>query len=137
MLGLAEMSILCVLGMGFLLPFIFVLASFRVVPQDKRLAVYRLGRYNGDMGPGLVLLIPFLDRGVLKDVVPDLPYQGDLREKLVLVKEGGKALSRIFKDGGLVLLDNGEKVDAISEMPIAEGKSVRVRRILFEVEEAG
>jgi hypothetical protein len=32
------------------------------------------------------------------------------------------------------LLETGEKVDVISQAPIAEGRLVRVRRIIVEVE---
>jgi regulator of protease activity HflC (stomatin/prohibitin superfamily) len=36
------------------------------VPNGKRLAVYLLGEYRGDKGPGIVILIPFIDPGVIK-----------------------------------------------------------------------
>jgi regulator of protease activity HflC (stomatin/prohibitin superfamily) len=42
-------------------------SAIRVVQKDMRLSVYRFGRYLGDKGPGIVVLIPFIDRGVLKE----------------------------------------------------------------------
>jgi regulator of protease activity HflC (stomatin/prohibitin superfamily) len=42
--------------------------SVRVVPEYQRLVVFRLGRAIGPRGPGLVLLIPFIDRAVRKDL---------------------------------------------------------------------
>jgi regulator of protease activity HflC (stomatin/prohibitin superfamily) len=45
-----------------------VLKAIRIVPEYQRLVVFRLGRALGARGPGLVLLIPFVDRGVLVDL---------------------------------------------------------------------
>jgi len=43
-------------------------ASVRIVPEYQRLVVFRLGRVTGARGPGLVLLIPAVDRGVRVDL---------------------------------------------------------------------
>lgn len=61
-----EFALLCAVGSVFVLAFLFVMISIRIVPPDKRLSVHRLGRYLGERGPGIVILIPFIDRGVLK-----------------------------------------------------------------------
>ena len=42
--------------------------AIRIVPEYQRLVVFRLGRLLGERGPGLVLLIPFVDRGVRVDL---------------------------------------------------------------------
>jgi len=42
--------------------------SVRIVPEFKRLVVFRLGRSLGARGPGIVLLIPFLDRAQSVDL---------------------------------------------------------------------
>jgi regulator of protease activity HflC (stomatin/prohibitin superfamily) len=42
--------------------------AIRIVPEYRRLVVFRLGRALGAKGPGLVLLIPFVDRGVVVDL---------------------------------------------------------------------
>lgn len=52
--------------------------AVRIVPEYQRLAVFRLGRCIGARGPGLILLIPFVDRGVrvdLREVFIDVPPQ--------------------------------------------------------------
>lgn len=41
--------------------------AIRIVPHYQRLVVFRLGRLIGERGPGLVLLIPVVDRGVRVD----------------------------------------------------------------------
>lgn len=61
-----ETTLLCVIGSFFVLALLFVMLSIRIVAPDKRLSVHRLGQYLGEKGPGLVILIPFIDRGVLK-----------------------------------------------------------------------
>jgi len=43
---------------------ILMWASIKVVPEHERLAVFRSGRFRGLKGPGLVFLIPFVDRTV-------------------------------------------------------------------------
>jgi regulator of protease activity HflC (stomatin/prohibitin superfamily) len=45
-----------------------VITSVRIVPEYQRLVVFRLGRVTGARGPGLVLLIPVVDRGVRVDL---------------------------------------------------------------------
>jgi regulator of protease activity HflC (stomatin/prohibitin superfamily) len=50
----------------------------RIVPEYRRLVVFRLGRSLGAKGPGLVLLIPFADRGTMVDLREtffDVPQQ--------------------------------------------------------------
>jgi regulator of protease activity HflC (stomatin/prohibitin superfamily) len=56
---------------------VFLYLSLRVVNQYDRLVVFRLGRTSNDMvkGPGLVLLIPIVDR----------PVRVDLREQFIEV----------------------------------------------------
>jgi regulator of protease activity HflC (stomatin/prohibitin superfamily) len=42
--------------------------AIRVVPEYQRLVVLRLGRLVGARGPGLVLLLPFIDKGIRVDL---------------------------------------------------------------------
>ena len=42
--------------------------AIRIVPEYQRLVVLRLGRLVGVRGPGLVPLIPFVDRGIRTDL---------------------------------------------------------------------
>ncbi|MHB1356557.1 MAG: SPFH domain-containing protein [Anaerolineae bacterium] len=42
--------------------------TIRVVPEYRRLVLLRMGRSLGARGPGIVFLIPFLDRGILVDL---------------------------------------------------------------------
>ncbi len=52
--------------------------AVRIIPEYKRLVVFRLGRSIGAKGPGIIFLIPFLDRAVsvdLREVFFDVPPQ--------------------------------------------------------------
>jgi regulator of protease activity HflC (stomatin/prohibitin superfamily) len=52
--------------------------AIKIVREYERLVVFRLGRCIGDKGPGLVLLIPFVDRAVwvdLRELFLEVPKQ--------------------------------------------------------------
>src|SRR5512133_3184330 len=69
---------LCVVGGLALLIFLFVASAIRVVPEYQRLVVFRLGRCIGNRGPGIVLLLPVIDRAVkvdLREQVREVPHQ--------------------------------------------------------------
>jgi regulator of protease activity HflC (stomatin/prohibitin superfamily) len=61
-------SNLIVIGILVLAAFVLLGMAIRIVPEYQRLVVFRLGRVIGAKGPGLVLLIPWIDRGVRADL---------------------------------------------------------------------
>ncbi|MQA00249.1 MAG: SPFH/Band 7/PHB domain protein [Dehalococcoidia bacterium] len=59
-----------------------------VVKQYERAVIFRLGRYVGTRGPGLVILVPFIDRGVkvdMREQVLDEPAGSSITEDNALV----------------------------------------------------
>jgi regulator of protease activity HflC (stomatin/prohibitin superfamily) len=65
------------------LALLLLVMAVRIVPEYQRLVVLRLGRLLGERGPGLVLLIPFIDRGVrvdLRERFFDVPPQTTITE---------------------------------------------------------
>jgi regulator of protease activity HflC (stomatin/prohibitin superfamily) len=57
---------------------VFLATAIKIVPEYQRVVVFRLGRCLGERGPGLVLLIPFIDRAVrvdLREQVREIPAQ--------------------------------------------------------------
>ena len=67
-----------VLAVGMLLGFVAAAASVRILREYERGVVFRLGRLLEQKGPGVVLLIPFLDRMVrvsLRTVTQQIPPQ--------------------------------------------------------------
>ena len=45
-----------------------VAPNIKIVPEYQRLVVLRLGRVIGVAGPGLVILVPFIDKGIVVDL---------------------------------------------------------------------
>jgi len=57
---------------------VLLFTAIRIVPEYQRLVVLRLGRVIGPKGPGLVFLIPFIDRPRtvdLREQVREIPHQ--------------------------------------------------------------
>jgi regulator of protease activity HflC (stomatin/prohibitin superfamily) len=64
---------------GLVLVFVILLFSaIRIVPEYRRLVVFRLGRCVGAKGPGIVIVLPVFDRVVtvdLREQVREIPHQ--------------------------------------------------------------
>ena len=61
--------------------FVFLASAIKIVTEYQRLVVFRLGRLLGTKGPGLILLIPFVDRGVkvdLREFFLEIPRQDSI-----------------------------------------------------------
>jgi regulator of protease activity HflC (stomatin/prohibitin superfamily) len=65
--------IACLVGAVGLVAIAFLATAIRIVQEYERLVVFRLGRCVGERGPGLVILIPFIERGV-GDPASDLDH---------------------------------------------------------------
>ena len=63
----------------FVIAVIFVVRTLKVVPQQHAWVVERLGKFHAVLGPGLNILIPFVDkvayRHSLKEIPLDVPSQ--------------------------------------------------------------
>ena len=70
--------LLCLVGSAILVVLALLVSAIRIIPEYQRLVVFRLGRCVGAKGPGVVFLIPVVDRGVkvdLREQVRDIPHQ--------------------------------------------------------------
>lgn len=70
--------IYCLIGVIVLIVLVFLASALKIVAEYQRLVVFRLGRCIGSKGPGLVILIPFIDRAVrvdLREQVREIPAQ--------------------------------------------------------------
>jgi len=68
----------CLIGVVALAIISFLASAIRIVQEYQRLVVFRLGRCVGAKGPGIVLLIPIIDRAVktdLREQVREIPAQ--------------------------------------------------------------
>jgi regulator of protease activity HflC (stomatin/prohibitin superfamily) len=65
-------------GVVLLLILLIVPQAIRIIREYQRILVFRLGRALKTKGPGLVILIPFIDKGVLVDLRElylEIPHQ--------------------------------------------------------------
>ncbi len=77
-MGVQTTLVLCTIGIVGLLVLSVLASAIRIVQEYERLVVFRLGRCIGQRGPGIVFLIPFVDRGVkadLREQVREIPHQ--------------------------------------------------------------
>ena len=82
--GLAVAAALVVLV------FVTLAMGVRIVPQGFKYVVQRLGKYHSTLGPGLNLIIPYVDtvayKVTTKDIVMDIPSQDVItRDNAVIV----------------------------------------------------
>lgn len=85
---------------------VILAASIRIVNEYERGVVFRLGRYVGVRGPGLILLIPFIERMVrvdLRVVTMDVPAQECITVDTVTVKVDAVVYFRVMKPESAVL----------------------------------
>ncbi len=76
--GIGASIALCLVSILFLFLLSALVQAVRIVPEYKRLVVLRFGRVVGAKGPGLVLLIPFVDKAIsvdLRERVREVPHQ--------------------------------------------------------------
>jgi regulator of protease activity HflC (stomatin/prohibitin superfamily) len=73
----------CIVGAVFLIALALIAAAIKIIPEYQRLVVFRLGRCVGAKGPGIVFLIPIVDRGTrvdLREQVREIPHQTSITE---------------------------------------------------------
>ncbi len=76
-------GLLIVVAIVAILLIVIVPNMVRIVREYQRLMVFRLGRAIGAKGPGLVILIPLIDRGVwvdLRELYLEIPHQTAITE---------------------------------------------------------
>jgi len=105
--------------MQFIGPFFFILVVFvviilanaiRILREYERGVIFRLGRLVGVKGPGLILLIPLVDKMVkvsLRTVVMDVPPQDVITKDNVSIKVNAVVYFRVvFPDKAIVEVEN-------------------------------
>jgi regulator of protease activity HflC (stomatin/prohibitin superfamily) len=73
--------LLIVLGVIAVLVVLFLANAIRIVPEYQRLVVFRLGRVLATKGPGLILLIPVIDKATrvdLREFFLEIPRQDSI-----------------------------------------------------------
>ena len=91
-------QILIITGIIFLL--IILASAIRVLREYDRGVIFRLGRLIGAKGPGLIFLIPVIDRMVkvsLRTVVMDVPTQDVITKDNVSIKVNAVVYFRVMQ----------------------------------------
>ncbi|MCJ7703405.1 MAG: SPFH/Band 7/PHB domain protein [Anaerolineales bacterium] len=68
----------CLVGAVILIALVLLASAIKIIPEYQRFVVFRLGRCVGAKGPGIIFLIPVIDRGVradLREQVREIPHQ--------------------------------------------------------------
>jgi regulator of protease activity HflC (stomatin/prohibitin superfamily) len=84
-------TVLVVIAIGAFLLLIWLLASVKIVREYQRIVLFRVGRAIGTRGPGVIFLIPVVDR----------PVWVDLREQYLEIPQQ----SGITKDNAPISID--------------------------------
>lgn len=91
----------------FLAIVIFIIAnSIRVLREYERGVVFRLGRFVGVRGPGLIILIPLFEKMVrvtLRTVAMDVPPQEVVTRDNVSVKVNAVLYFQVFEPGKAII----------------------------------
>jgi regulator of protease activity HflC (stomatin/prohibitin superfamily) len=88
-----------IVGVVILFALIALLSAIKIVQEYERGVVFRLGRIAGVRGPGLILLIPFIERMVkvdLRTVTMDIPAQEVITRDNVTVLVNAVAYFRVM-----------------------------------------
>ena len=99
---------LLIAGIIFLL--IIIASAIRILREYERGVIFRLGRLIGVKGPGLILLIPVIDKMVrvsLRTVVMDVPTQDVITRDNVSIKVNAVVYFRVIQpDKAIVEVEN-------------------------------
>lgn len=94
------------LGLGFIFVIPLLPFSVRIVSEYERGVIFRLGRLVGAKGPGLFILLPFVDRMVkidLRTVTLDVPSQEVITRDNVTMKVNAVIYFRVTEPQAAVV----------------------------------
>ena len=109
-----------VIGIVIFVALILILMSVKVAAEYERGVIFRLGRLIGARGPGLFLIIPFVDRWVkvdLRVVTMDVPSQEVITKDNVTVRVNAVVYFRVVDPEASVVkvLDHIRATSQISQ----------------------
>ena len=119
-------SSLPVLGVIAVFALIVFFSAVKVVQEYERGVVFRLGRLVGPRGPGLILLIPFVERMQkvdLRTVTMDIPAQEVITRDNVTVRVNAVAYFRVL-DPNAAVVNVADYIRATSQIAQTTLRSV-------------
>ncbi len=85
---------------------IIIFNAIRILPEYERGVIFRLGRMIGVKGPGIIILIPIIDRMTkvsLRTVVMDVPPQDIITGDNVSIKVNAVLYFRVVEPGKAII----------------------------------
>ncbi len=108
--GEALGSLACLVGGIVVVGISLLMSAIRVVQEYERGVIFRLGRLVGAKGPGLFLIVPFIDRMVkvdLRTIALDIPSQECITRDNVTVKVNAVCYFRVIDpEAAIVNVEN-------------------------------
>jgi regulator of protease activity HflC (stomatin/prohibitin superfamily) len=120
---------------GLLILFFILSSALRIVPEYERLVVFRLGRLWGSKGPGICVVIPWIDRTLrvdLRVVTLDVPVQEVITRDNVPIKVNAVLYFRVL-DPSKSMVEVEDYMLATSQLSQTTLRSVIGRAELDEV----
>jgi regulator of protease activity HflC (stomatin/prohibitin superfamily) len=119
-------AVLVVLGIVIVVLLIVLSATIKVVQEYERGVVFRVGRLTGPRGPGIILLIPFIERMVkvdLRTLTLDIPAQEVITRDNVTIRVNAVAYFRVM-DPNAAIVNVADHVRATSQIAQTTLRSV-------------
>jgi len=94
-----EVVLITLFFFAFIFFLIIIFNAIRVLREYERGVIFRLGRYVSTKGPGLILLIPIIDKMVkvsLRTIVMDVPTQDVITKDNISVKVSAVVYFRVL-----------------------------------------
>src|ERR671925_1736658 len=92
---------------------VIIAYSIRIVREYQRAVIFRLGRLLGAKGPGLVFLVPFIDRSIIVDlrvITLNVPKQKIITMDNVTVDVDAVVYLRVYEPNNAVVKVNDYRV---------------------------
>ncbi len=120
------MGVLVVLGIIVVFLLIVLSSTIKIVQEYERGVVFRVGRLMGPRGPGIILLIPFIERMVkvdLRTLTLDIPAQEVITRDNVTIRVNAVAYFRVM-DPNAAIVNVADHIRATSQIAQTTLRSV-------------
>ena len=105
---------------------LFLFSALKVLREYERGVIFQLGRFSGVKGPGLIIVIPLIQKMVrvdLRTIVMDVPTQDVISRDNVSVKVNAVVYFRVI-DPGKAIIQVENRVEATSQLAQTTLRSV-------------
>ena len=105
---------------------LFLFSAFKILREYERAVVFQLGRFHSVKGPGLIILIPLIQKMVrvdLRTIVMDVPTQDVISRDNVSVKVSAVIYFRVM-DPEKAIIQVETRVEATSQLAQTTLRSV-------------